>query len=484
MVKSCCAVGCHNTYKKSNGIKFYRFPADPEKKAQWVAAVNRKDWTPNKHSWICSEHFLTGERSDNPLAPNFIPTLFKHVDSPSKRKLVKDMDNFIRRQDMKRRRLESVDGGSEEETDTEVTKEPAAEDQQAAKDQLMYEKSIEKRDLQQERSLSNKLQAQLDQLKEENTVVRKSFDDLKGRVSMKQEELKKDDKKVRYYTGLPTFGLLKTVYDFIASDLPSDITCSKLDPFEQFIMTLLKLRLGLGDQDLAYRFNISQTTVSRYFGRWLDLLYTKLSCLILWPERDSLLKTMPAEFRKHFRRCVIIIDCFELFIQRPASLAARAQTWSNYKHHNTVKYLIGITPQGTIAFISKGWGGRTSDVYLTEHSGLLKNLLPGDVVLADRGFTVQDSARLYCAEVRLPPFTKGKKQLSAIEVDGGRKLSRVRIHVERVIGMVKQKYTILQSTLPTSLLSCDEESSTSAIDKIVLVCSALCNCCDPIVPCD
>lgn len=123
-------------------------------------------------------------------------------------------------------------------------------------------------------------------------------------------------------------------------------------------------------------------------------------------------------------------------------------------------------------------------MYLTEHSDLLKNLLPGDVVLADRGFTVQDSARLYCAEVRLPPFTKGKKQLSAIEVDGGRRLSRVRIHMERVIGMVKQKYTILQSTLPTSLLSCDEGSSVPAIDKIVLVCSALCNCCDPIVPCD
>ena len=485
MVKSCCAIGCHNTYIKGNGIKFYRFPANSEKKAKWVAAVNHKDWIPNEHSWICSEHFVTGERSDNPLAPNFVPTIFKHIDSPSKRKLVKDMDNFVRRQDMKRRRLvsDTVDSESEEETDKKIIREPAREDQFSAKDQLMYEKSIEKQDLQKERSLKNMLQAEFDQLKEENTVIRKSLDDLKGRVSMKQEELKKDDKKVKYYTGLPTFGLLKTAYDFVASDLPSDITGSKLDPFEQFIMTLLKLRLGLGDQDLAYRFNISQPTVSRYFTRWLNLLYTKLSCLIFWPDRDILLKTMPAEFRKHFRRCAIVIDCFELFIQRPTSLAARAQTWSNYKHHNTVKYLIGITPQGTIAFISKGWGGRASDVYITEHSGLLQNLLPGDMVLADRGFTVQDSARLYCAEVRLPPFTKGKKQLSAIEVDSGRRLSHVRIHVEKIIGMVKQKYTILQSTLPTCLLSC-EEGSIPAIDKIVVVCSALCNCCKPIVPSD
>ena len=56
-------------------------------------------------------------------------------------------------------------------------------------------------------------------------------------------------------------------------------------------------------------------------------------------------------------------------------------TWSNYKHHNTVKFLIGVTPQGVISFISKAWGGRVSDKYLTENSGLLRKLFPGDIVL-------------------------------------------------------------------------------------------------------
>ena len=88
---------------------------------------------------------------------------------------------------------------------------------------------------------------------------------------------------------------------------------------------------------------------------------------------------MPMHFRKNFNNCVTIIDCFEVFMERPSNLRARAQIWSNYKHHNTAKFLIGIAPQGTLTFISKGWGGRASGVHITENCGILEYLLPGDV---------------------------------------------------------------------------------------------------------
>ena len=48
--------------------------------------------------------------------------------------------------------------------------------------------------------------------------------------------------------------------------------------------------------------------------------------------------------------------------------------------------------------------------------GFLDNLLPGDHILADRGFNVQESVGLHCAEIKIPPFTRGRKQLSAVEV--------------------------------------------------------------------
>ena len=111
------------------------------------------------------------------------------------------------------------------------------------------------------------------------------------------------------------------------------------------------------------------------------------------------------------------------------------------------------------------------------------DIYSGDVILVDRGFTCGDYASLALAEVKTPPFTRGKKQLEKVEVDWSRELSIVRIHVERVIGVLKQKFTILQSVLPINLIS-DNNSDPCTIDKIVKVCCALVNLCPPIVPQD
>lgn len=294
-----------------------------------------------------------------------------------------------------------------------------------------------------------------------------------------------DDNKIKFYTGLPNLQTFMLVFSFVSQGLPPTVKQS-LSETQRLLLTLMKLRLNLSEELLAYLFNIHQSTVSRIFHLWVDVMASRLRPLILWPEREDLRRSLPMSFRVFFKKCVSIIDCFEVFIERPSDLKARAQTWSNYKQHNTVKFLISITPQGSISHVSKAWGGRVTDKHITENSGFLNKLLPGDLVLADRGFTVQDSVGLHCAELITPPFTRGKKQLEKREIEHAREISRVRIHVERVIGLLRQKYSILSSTLPVSLIRVKQNGTVedSLIDKIVISCCALCNLCEVIVPSD
>ena len=147
-----------------------------------------------------------------------------------------------------------------------------------------------------------------------------------------------------------------------------------------------------------------------------------------------------------------IIDCFELFIERPTSFKARAETYSSYKKHNTLKVLMAVTPTGSVCFISQAWGGRVPDKVITKKYGFLDRMEYGDVILADRGFNIHDEVALKCASLKIPAFTGGKDQLSQKDVESTRQLARVRIHVERVIGQLRKKYKILQNTLPINLV--------------------------------
>lgn len=254
--------------------------------------------------------------------------------------------------------------------------------------------------------------------------------------------------------------------------------------FPQLLLTLMRLCLGLSGQDLGYRFSIHPSTVSRIFTTVINVLSVKLKHIIMWLDTDVLRKTLPMDFRTHCPDCTVIVDCFEIFIERHSALLARAQTYSNYKHHNTVKYLIRITPNGIVSFISSGWGGGVSDRHLTENCGLLNKLLLGDTILADRGFNIKDSVGLYCATVKIPSSTKGKRQLSGIEVEQTHRIANVRIHMERVIGNIRQKYSFLSTCQPIDFLVSKQDESVTVLDKIVTVCCCLNNLCNSVVPTD
>lgn len=307
---------------------------------------------------------------------------------------------------------------------------------------------------------------------------------LKGELSKKaldENFLKDNDSKVKYYTGLPSFSLLMGVLMQVIPSLPKTKE-RKLSHFQMLLLTLMRLRLDLPVEHVAHLFDISRQTASNLFIETINVLHAHLSPLVYWPKRHCIQASMPHQFVEMFgNRVTVIIDCFELFIERAQNLRAKAQTYSNYKSRHTMKYLIGITPQGTISFISKGWGGRASDKQITENCGFLQKLSPGDLVLADRGFDIKESVALVGATLKIPAFTRGHSQLNAKDVEETRKLAHVRIHVERVIGCMRSKFNILNDTIRLGfVVPCEGEDKT-LLDKIVVVCCALTNMCPSIV---
>lgn len=301
----------------------------------------------------------------------------------------------------------------------------------------------------------------------------------KHRVTI--ESFEGDDMKTCFFTGLTKFVTMKELFLKIEGLLP---TTTKLTQFEIFFIFLARMRLNLTFRYFSYQFNVSGPTISKYFYKCLFVMFSKLRSLIYWPEREALRKTMPLCFQLQFgKKIVTIVDCFEIFVEKPSELKAAAQLWSQYKHAYTVKYFIGITPQGSVMFISTGYGGRCSDKIITNKCTFLDKLVVGDVVMADRGFLIEEELKGRGVELNIPAFTKGKAQLDALDIEDTRNIANVRIHVERIIGLIRKKYSILhQFKFPLHMVTKQiTNPHVLIIDQIVTVACALTNLCSPTV---
>ena len=495
----CAVVGCSKRSDRDKDVSFYRIPKirtgrgkqelelTTKRRTGFVAALSREDLTSSglDQARICSRHFICGRPASlyDELNPDWLPT--QNLGHNKRNESVLSTERYTRRKARLARAqvsaataLLQTDGGSEEQPENSglITAthggcgghleggECNAQNQSA---QGTEETADLHSELNNAYETIHRLQDKINRLQPFT------------QVSMKD----KPDDFILHYTGIPNYRILNVIFDFVSSKITP--TNTKLTPFQEFMVVLMKLRLHPSSKDLAYRFDVHPSTISRVMLKWLTVMDIRLKPLVMWPEREGVRKTMPDCFRAKFgEKVVVVIDCFEIFIERPCNLLARACTWSTYKHHNTVKLLIGIAPQGVVTFISEAWGGRVSDKYITEHCGILDKLLPGDVVLADRGFDISDSVGMQQAHLHIPAFTKGKNQLSALEVEQTRSIANVRIHVERVIGCVRQKFSLLKGTLPIDLVIRRAGEECPLIDRIARVCCALYNMCNSVVPFD
>ncbi|XP_054720575.1 uncharacterized protein LOC129230199 [Uloborus diversus] len=221
---------------------------------------------------------------------------------------------------------------------------------------------------------------------------------------------------------------------FLIEFLSKKAKCSPL----HIIICLKKIKMGDSYEYLAMLFGMSPSNVARIFKRTVCCLAAVLQNFIIWPEREVIRRCLPIAFRARYGETQSIIDCFEIRIDKPSNPVYQSLTWSEYKKSNTLKYLISCTPDGTVSFVSRGYGGRTSDALVFEDSGYMENLLPNLDVMADRGF--KNVAHLLqqksCRLVR-PPSVSKDVPMSAEDVKASKRIAALRIHVERVIGRLK-----------------------------------------------
>ena len=238
---------------------------------------------------------------------------------------------------------------------------------------------------------------------------------------------------------------------------------------------LIRLRLNLLERDLAIRFGVHESTISRTFTRWINYLYLTFGGLPLWPTWEKVERSMPECFKEAYPSTFCIFDATELFCETPSSLSLQSQSYSNYKSHCTHKGLVAVSPHGALIFVSQLYTGAITDKELTIQSGFLEmmGLVPeGKSVMADRGFEIQDLLLKRGILLNIPPFMDGD-HLAGTDVVTTQKIARLQIHVERVIGQVKRRYRILQDTIPLTL--------AGSINQIWTVCCMLNNHRGPII---
>ncbi|XP_041843948.1 uncharacterized protein LOC121641751 [Melanotaenia boesemani] len=392
MVNYCRVFGCTNRSDRQKHLEFYRLPKviknqgeecqklSEERRRLWLAKLNQDLRGKNLDNIrICSAHFVSGRRSDlyQKDDPDWVPSVGMMGQQRSSEET--GTSRYKRRMNRTQQRLQVGAAAASDETESAA----ASADPTTS---VFVTSHLCSTGTQTELTgyYIEAMNSELQSLRTENIHLRSDAAHLF--TTYDQSAFVDKDEKVLFFTGLPTYQILMVLFTFLSPYLPVK---KSLDKFRQLMLTLMRLRLNVSTTFLSYAFNISVATASRIVTDVIDVMYIRMKPLIIWPEREHLQKTMPMQFRKHFgKKCVVIIDCFEVFIERPSNLKARAETWSSYKHHNTVKFLIGITPQGTVSYISNAWGGR---------------------------------AALGCrmAHVKIPAFTRGKSHCNRGKIASG-----------------------------------------------------------------
>ena len=439
-------------------LKFHRFPTNDEcKKKTWTALINkgRVGFVPSDGNRICSNHFPDGM----PTARNPNPTLWLTVQDNRQNKSV------VQRSSPMKRSFQIMTGGAA----SASSEEPGNADDEESSIILPVSMKLEQ--------LNREFDIRFCTGLESVETFKAIFDHLHPRSRL----MKYWEGPKRTLQKQTSVGYQQRIDQILSSSVyaEGDILPinrkgpeRKLSLEQEYLLVLVRLRLGLFVKDLAFRFQTSATRVSQIWITWIKLLSKELRNLIIWPSKGQIFATLPDAFKRLYPKVRTVIDCTEVFVETPSSLEVQAILWSDYKHNCTIKFLVAITPNGAISWVSPCYGGRTSDVHIVRNSGFLDLLEPYDTIMADRGFKIKSDLLMKRCFLAIPPSAARGTQMTQPDIRTTNRVANVRIFVEKAIARVKW-FHILKREM--SLLE------MPLVDDIVITCCALVNLLPPLV---
>ncbi|KAK6171030.1 hypothetical protein SNE40_019291 [Patella caerulea] len=361
---NCAVVGCSNSYYRlqrwakstcpihntrhdecvcKEPFQFFSFPSSKtqqDSRQKWIKNVNRKagnaNWQPTTQSRICSDHFVHG----TPTVNNPYPSV----------NMGYDMAEIInpRKPPIQRFKV----------TKTQVKSKPKTRKQQL--EDIDHDHQYNFRSncnctqdcscegcLQKERQiclLEEKILSLKEQLKEEKSclqpkpihkVLMESDKNVKRFLGMPSKKLfltlvkvlTPKAKYLRYWKGRQSLKVMSTrVNKLNTTSKTKPGPARKLTITQELMVVFLKLRLNLTNELIAVLFNISASVCSQIITTYLKFLAHQFKCLIFRPTMEEVKATLPDCFKETVPNARGIIDCTEIFIEKPNSHDVQAST--------------------------------------------------------------------------------------------------------------------------------------------------------------
>jgi hypothetical protein len=212
---------------------------------------------------------------------------------------------------------------------------------------------------------------------------------------------------------------------------------------DRLLMTLFWLRVYPSYSLLGWLFGLDKANAWRNVQDTLALLDTLPDFPFDRPTRDRKKVKSAAALFEEFPAVRLIVDAKEQPFRRPDGWDHQKAFYSGKKKQHTVKYQVGVTPEGRVGTVSVSVPGSVHDLTLLRGSGLLDRLEEGEGVMTDKAYLGADVGRPGLRVV-LPFKRPPKGELSQSQKGYNRRVSRVRVKVEHVLAQLSRFQALRQ----------------------------------------